>query len=85
MGIRGKPKVRSGVVIGNKMNKTVAVSITRIYQHPLYRKTVKSSSKILAHDADNNCELGDLVQICESRPLSRRKRWRVQKVLERAD
>ena len=85
MGTRGKPKVRSGVVIGNKMDKTVSISITRVYQHPVYRKTIKTSSKVLAHDANNDCQLGDLVQVCESRPLSRRKRWRVQKVLERAE
>ncbi|MAE19107.1 30S ribosomal protein S17 [Candidatus Poribacteria bacterium] len=85
MGERGKPKIRSGVITSDKMDKTVAVSVTRIYQHPFYGKTVRSSSKVLAHDENNDCQLGDTVQITESRPLSRHKRWRVQKILAKAD
>jgi len=82
---RGKPKIRSGVITSDKMDKTVAVSITRTYQHSFYGKTVRSSSKVLAHDENNDCQLGDTVQITESRPLSRHKRWRVQKILVKAD
>ena len=82
---RGKPKIRSGVITSDKMDKTVAVSVTRSYQHPFYGKTVRSSSKVLAHDENNDCQLGDTVQITESRPLSRHKRWRVQKILAKAD
>ena len=85
MGKRGKPKIRSGVITSDKMDKTVAVSLTRSYQHPVYGKTVRSSSKVLAHDENNDCQLGDTVQITESRPLSRHKRWRVQKILVKAD
>ena len=82
---RGKPKIRSGVITSDKMDKTVAVSSTRSYQHPFYGKTVRSSSKVLAHDENNDCQLGATVQITESRPLCRHMRWRVQKILAKAD
>jgi small subunit ribosomal protein S17 len=67
------------------MDKTVAVEIVRAYQHPLYKKIVRSSTKILAHDEQNMCRVGDLVQIVEVRPLSRRKRWRVRQVVSKAE
>ena len=82
---QGSRKVRVGTVVSDKMDKTVAVSITRSYQHSFYGKTVRSSSKVLAHDENNDCQLGDTVQITESRPLSKHKRWRVQKILAKAD
>ena len=72
----------TGVVTSNKMMKTVVVEITRTYQHPLYRKIVQSSRRVKAHD-ELNCEIGDQVQIVESRPLSKDKRWVVETVIKR--
>lgn len=77
-------KVYTGKVISNKMDKTVVVAITRLYQHPVYKKTVKKITKFMAHDEGNICKVGDTVKIIETRPLSRHKRWTVLEVLERA-
>ena len=74
-------KIRTGTVVSNRMAKTVSVAIVRRYQHPLYKKVVRTTKKILAHDEQNRCNVGDVVQVIESRPLSRRKRWRVQEIL----
>lgn len=74
-------KIRTGTVVSNRMDKTVAVAIVRSYQHPLYKKVVRSTKKILAHDEQNNCKVGDVIQVIESRPISKRKRWRVQSVI----
>lgn len=78
---RGNRKLRMGTVTSDRMDKTVAVEIVRTYQHPLYKKIVRSSTKILAHDEQNTCRVGDLVQVVEVRPLSRRKRWKVRQVV----
>ena len=78
---RGHRKSRTGTVTSNSMDKTVAVSLVRRYQHPLYKKVVRKTRKILAHDEQNNCNVGDVVQVVEARPLSRRKRWRVQAIV----
>jgi len=67
------------------MDKTVAVEIVRTYQHPLYKKIVRRSTKILAHDEQNECRVGDLVQVVEVRPLSRRKRWKVRQVVSKTE
>ena len=72
----------TGVVTSNKMMKTVVVQITRTYRHPLYRKVVSSSKRVKSHD-DLGCQIGDKVQIVETRPLSREVRWNVEKILER--
>ncbi len=72
----------TGVVASNKMTKTVVVEITRVFQHPLYRKVVHSSKRVKAHD-EIGCQVGDEVQIVESRPLSRDKRWVVESVVKR--
>lgn len=80
---RGNRKLRTGTVTSDQMDKTVAVEIVRAYQHPLYKKIVRSTTKILAHDEQNRCHVGDLVQIVEVRPLSRRKRWKVRRVVDR--
>ena len=72
----------TGVVTSNKMTKTVVVEIRRTYRHPLYKKVVHSSHRVKAHD-ELNCQIGDQVQIVESRPLSRDKRWVVETVLKR--
>ena len=71
-----------GVVTSNKMTKTVVVEITRVYRHPLYRKVVHSSKRVKAHD-EIGCQIGDRVQIVESRPLSRGKRWVVENVIKK--
>ena len=71
-----------GVVTSNKMTKTVVVEITRVFRHPLYRKVVHSSKRVKAHD-EIGCQIGDKVQIVESRPLSRDKRWVVESVVKR--
>ncbi len=79
---RSRKKIFIGVVTSNKMDKTVAVEVTRKYTHPVYRKIVKSSKKYLVHDEKNICQIGDKVEFLEGRPLSKRKRWRITKVLE---
>lgn len=74
-------KVYTGKVLSNKMDKTVVVGIARIFQHPLYKKTVRSISKLKAHDEENRCKIGDQVQIIESSPISKDKHWQVVKIL----
>ena len=83
-GGRNLRKTRDGYVVSNKMDKTIAVTIERRLQHPIYGKYVKKSKKLIAHDEQNECQIGDLVRIMECRPLSRRKRWRLISVLEKA-
>jgi small subunit ribosomal protein S17 len=68
-------KIYTGKVVSNKMDKTVVVAVTRLFQHPTYRKTVKRVSKFKAHDEKNKCNIGDIVKIIETRPLSKDKRW----------
>jgi small subunit ribosomal protein S17 len=80
--MRGKTKV--GVVTSDKMNKTVIVDVTQIVSHLKYGKPIKRISRFKAHDEKNDCKVGDKVSIIETRPLSRTKRWRVSKILERA-
>lgn len=82
---RGERKVRQGVVVSDKMEKTVVVRVERRTTHPLYRKTVTRSEKLHAHDEANDAGIGDRVRIVETRPLSKTKRWRVLEVLERAE
>jgi small subunit ribosomal protein S17 len=81
---RGIRKSQVGIVTSTKMNKTVAVAVDRRVQHRLYKKTLRRTSKFLAHDENNACKVGDRVRIVETRPLSARKRWRVEKVLASA-
>jgi small subunit ribosomal protein S17 len=81
---RGRRKVRTGVVVSDKMDKTVLVRIDRQVRHPLYGKTVRRSSKLAAHDERNDAHLGDTVRVMETRPQSKTKRWRVVEVVERA-
>lgn len=68
-------KIYSGKVISNKMEKTVVVAVTRLFQHPVYKKTMKRVTKFKAHDENNKCNIGDTVKIVETRPLSKEKRW----------
>jgi small subunit ribosomal protein S17 len=81
---RGVRKEREGVVVSDKMNKTVVVAVERRGPHPLYHRVVKRTSKFVAHDDENRCKIGDRVRISETRPLSKRKRWRVTAVIEKA-
>lgn len=81
---RGKRKERVGRVVSNKMDKTVVVAIERRLAHPTYRKIITRTSKLFAHDEENRCGVGDLVRVMETRPLSRKKRWRLVEVLEKA-
>ena len=81
---RGIRKNQVGVVVSTKMQKTVAVAVDRLVQHPLYKKTRRKTSKFLAHDEKGSCKIGDRVRIVETRPLSARKRWRVAEILSKA-
>jgi small subunit ribosomal protein S17 len=73
-----------GTVIGNSMDKTVVVSVERTIQHRKYKKILKRTSKVYAHDSSNDCRIGDKVKVTSTRPLSKLKRWRVSEILERA-
>ena len=82
--IRKRRKVREGVVVSDKMEKTVVVAVQRIARHPLYQRVMRRTVKFKAHDENNECKIGDRVRIVETRPLSREKRWRIERILERA-
>ena len=81
---RGFRKVREGLVVSDKMDKTVVVAVEDRVQHPLYGKTIRRTNKLKAHDEANTCGVGDRVLLMETRPLSATKRWRVVQILERA-
>lgn len=83
MADRNLRKTRIGVVSSNKMDKTVTVSVLRRLKHPIYGKYVKKTTKYMAHDEQNQCSIGDLVRIMETRPLSKNKRWRLVEVIEK--
>lgn len=74
-------KVYTGKVVSTKMEKTVVIAVTRQFQHPVYKKTVKKVTKFKAHDADNSCAIGDDVKIIETRPISKDKRWLVLEIM----
>jgi small subunit ribosomal protein S17 len=81
---RGRRKVRTGVVVSDAMDKTVVVRVDRQIRHALYGKTVRRSSKLLAHDESNEARSGDTVRVMETRPLSKSKRWRLVEIVEKA-
>lgn len=81
---RNSRKERIGLVVSDKMDKTITVSIQRQVRHPIYGKFVKKTTRLMAHDEENNANEGDTVRIMETRPLSRKKRWRLVDVVERA-
>ena len=81
---RNLRKERQGVVVSNKMDKTVVVAVERKEKHPLYGKFVKKTTKFVAHDEKNECGEGDTVLIMETRPLSKTKNWRLEKIVEKA-
>lgn len=80
---RNRRKVRVGLVVSNKMDKTVTVTVERQFPHPLYGKAVKRTTRYHAHDENNECQIGDTVRITETRPLSKTKRWRVIELISR--
>ena len=84
MSDRGLRKERSGIVVSDRMQKTVVVAVDRTVVHPTYKKILRRRTRVKAHDESNQCHIGDRVLIVECRPLSRDKRWRVSKVLERS-
>jgi small subunit ribosomal protein S17 len=81
---RNRRKVRLGTVVSDKMDKTVVVQVTDRKAHPLYKKVIQHRARFKAHDEGNECKVGDLVRIMETRPLSKDKRWRVVEVVEKA-
>ena len=83
-GARNLRKTRVGFVVSDKMDKTVVVAIQDNVRHPLYKKIIKNTVRLKAHDAENACKVGDRVEIMETRPLSKDKRWRVTEIIEKA-
>ncbi|MGB7604890.1 MAG: 30S ribosomal protein S17 [Lutisporaceae bacterium] len=81
---RNDRKTRIGKVVSNKMDKTIVVTIETLVRHPLYKKSVKRTTKFKAHDENNECNIGDTVKIMETRPLSKEKRWRLVEIMEKA-
>lgn len=81
---RNSRKARVGLVVSNKMDKTIVVKLERRLRHPLYGKTVSASSKLYAHDVNNEAGIGDTVRVMETRPISKQKRWRLVEVIEKA-
>ena len=84
MSDRAFRKTRVGKVVSDKMDKTIVVAIADSVQHPLYKKTIKRTYKLKAHDENNECRVGDTVQVMETRPLSKDKRWRLVEIIEKA-
>ncbi len=81
---RGMRKTRIGVVVSDKMDKTIVVKLSTRVKHPLYSKYINKTTKIKAHDENNECGVGDTVKVMETRPLSREKRWRLVEIIEKA-
>ena len=77
-------KTRIGTVVSDKMDKTIVVAVEDSYQHPLYKKTLKRTYKLKAHDENNECGIGDTVEVMDTRPLSKDKRWRLIRIIEKA-
>ena len=84
MSDRNLRKTRTGLVVSDKMDKTIVVAIEDNVRHPLYKKIIKRTVKLKAHDEKNECRVGDRVSIMETRPLSKQKRWRLVKIVEKA-
>jgi small subunit ribosomal protein S17 len=84
MSERSLRKTRVGTVASDKMDKTIVVAVTEHVRHPLYKKIVKRTYKLKAHDENNECKIGDKVKVMETRPLSRDKRWRLVEIVEKA-
>ena len=84
MNTRGMKRQVTGTIVSNKMDRTVVVVVERLVKHPLYKKFIRRQHKYMAHDQDNECQIGDRVLITQSRPLSKTKRWRVSRIIEKA-
>ncbi|MBL7788569.1 MAG: 30S ribosomal protein S17 [Chitinophagales bacterium] len=84
MEVRNKRKEIQGKVVSDKRDKTITILVEKKIKHPLYGKVMKSSKKFQAHDENNECKVGDIVKVMETRPLSKTKRWRLIEILERA-
>lgn len=82
--VTGNRRILVGMVVSDKADKTIVVRVETLVKHPLYKKYIRRRKKFMAHDPENTCGIGDKVQIVESRPLSRRKRWHLVQVLEKA-
>ena len=82
--IRNNRKVRVGIVVSDKMDKTIVVAIEDNVKHPVYGKVIKRTVKFKAHDENNECGIGDTVEVMETRPLSKDKRWRLVRIIEKA-
>ena len=82
--VRGMRKTRVGVVVSDKMDKTITIAVKYRVRHPLYGKIMNQTSKLKAHDENNECGIGDRVRVMETRPLSRDKRWRLVEIIEKA-
>ena len=81
---RGLRKTRVGIVVSDKMEKTITIAIERKVPHPIYRKYFKKTKKLMAHDEKSECRVGDKVKVMETRPLSKNKRWRIIEIVEKA-
>ena len=81
---RNLRKTRTGKVVSDKMDKTIVVAVENHVKHPLYKKIVKKTYKLKAHDENNECHIGDIVKVMETRPLSKDKRWRLVEIIEKA-
>jgi small subunit ribosomal protein S17 len=81
---RALRKERTGTVVSNKMNKSIVVAVERKVKHPIYGKFIKKTTTFMAHDEKNECGIGDLVTITETRPLSKNKNWRLKQIVEKA-
>lgn len=81
---RNLRKERIGVVVSNKMDKSITIAVNRKVKHPIYGKFIQKTTKLMAHDEKNDCGIGDTVKIMETRPLSKNKRWRLVEIIERA-
>ncbi|MCH7772812.1 MAG: 30S ribosomal protein S17 [Bacteroidetes bacterium] len=81
---RGLRKTRVGIVVSDKMDKTITIAIERKVPHPIYRKYFKKTTKLMAHDEKSECRVGDKVKVMETRPLSKNKRWRLIEIVEKA-
>ncbi len=85
MAERGHRKVREGRVLSNKMDKSISVAVERLVKHPIYGRYIRRTTKLMAHDEEQTCQVGDIVRVVETRPTSKQKRWRFVDVVRRAE
>ncbi|MEE2991667.1 MAG: 30S ribosomal protein S17 [Gemmatimonadota bacterium] len=85
MAERGHRKIREGRVLSNKMDKSISVAVERLVKHPIYGRYIRRTTKLMAHDEEQTCQVGDIVRVVETRPTSKRKRWRFVDVVQRAE